>query len=137
MDTSRPPVGPAVHVIGFDHLVLRSADVERSLRFYTAELGLAGERVEQWRAGAVPFPSVRIDATTVVDLLAGERSGTNVDHLCVVIEPTDLAALAASGRLDVVTGPGVRWGAQGNATSLYIRDPDGNVVELRAYDLPA
>jgi catechol 2,3-dioxygenase-like lactoylglutathione lyase family enzyme len=128
---------PAVHVIGFDHLVLRTVDVERALRFYTSELGLAGERVEQWRAGAVPFPSVRIDATTVLDLLAGDRSGTNVDHLCVVIEPTDLAALAASGRFEVVDGPGVRWGAQGNATSLYVRDPDGNVVELRAYDRPA
>lgn len=124
----------AVIVTGFDHLVLRSADVDRSLRFYAGELGLPVEREDLWRAGTVPFPSVRIDATTVIDLLAGERAGTNVDHLCLVVEPTDLAAVAASGRFEVVDGPAPRWGAQGMATSLYVLDPDRNVVELRTYD---
>jgi catechol 2,3-dioxygenase-like lactoylglutathione lyase family enzyme len=122
-------------VVGFDHLVLNVADVERSLAFYCGELGLEPLRVEQWRAGEVLFPSVRIDDTTILDLLAAERTGDNVDHLCLVIRPTDLGALAASGRFDVVgTGPveGL-FGAQGVATSLYVRDPDGNVVELRAY----
>ena len=91
-------------------------------------------RVDEWRRGEVLFPSVRIDEHTLIDLLAGERSGTNVDHLCLVIEPADLAAIAASGRFDVVGGPtdGL-YGAQGYATSLYVRDPDANVVELRAY----
>ncbi len=126
-------VQPAVRVVGFDHLVLKCADVDRSLAFYRDELGLAVEREELWRAGTVPFPSVRIDATTIIDLLAGAPDGSNVDHLCVVVAPTDLGALAASGRFDVVTGPALRWGAQGNATSLYVRDPDANVVELRTY----
>jgi catechol 2,3-dioxygenase-like lactoylglutathione lyase family enzyme len=123
-----------VKVVWFDHLVLRVADVERSLAWYCDELGLSPERVDEWRRGEILFPSVRIDAHTLIDLLASERSGTNVDHLCLVIEPTDLAAVAASGRFDVMTGPtdGL-YGAQGLATSLYVRDPDGNVVELRAY----
>jgi catechol 2,3-dioxygenase-like lactoylglutathione lyase family enzyme len=123
-----------VKVVGFDHLVLKVADVERSLAWYCDELGLSPERVDEWRRGEILFPSVRIDAHTLIDLLASERSGTNVDHLCLVIEPTDLAAVAASGRFDVMTGPtdGL-YGAQGLATSLYVRDPDGNVVELRAY----
>ena len=56
-----------------------------------------------------------------------------LDHVCLVIEPTDLDALAASGRFDVVGGPGRRYGARGNGTSLYVRDPDGTVVELRYY----
>ena len=122
-------------VVGFDHVVLKVADVERSLAWYCDELGLTPERVDEWRRGEMLFPSVRIDAHTLIDLLASERSGTNVDHVCLVIEPTDLAALAASGRFDVVgDGPtdGL-FGAQGFATSLYVRDPDGNVVELRAY----
>lgn len=126
---------PLVRVIGFDHLVLRTPDVERLLAFYGGQLGLAVEREAQWRDGQAPFPSVRLDDTTIIDLLAGSRSGTNVDHFCVVIEPTDLARVARSGVFDVVDGPAVRWGAQGDATSLYVRDPDGNVVELRAYDL--
>jgi catechol 2,3-dioxygenase-like lactoylglutathione lyase family enzyme len=125
-----------MRVIGFDHLVLVVADVERSLAWYCDELGLAPERVDEWRSGEILFPSVRIDETTLIDLLAGEPTGKNVDHLCLVIEPTDLAAIATSGRLDVVgEGPtdGL-YGAQGFATSLYVRDPDGNVVELRLYE---
>lgn len=124
-----------MRVIGFDHLVLNVADVERSLAWYCDELGLEPVRVEEWRRGEVMFPSVRIDAHTIVDLLAVERTGANVDHLCLVIEPTDLTELAASGRFDLVgDGPvdGL-FGAQGLATSLYVHDPDGNVVELRSY----
>lgn len=121
-----------VRVVGLDHLVLNVADVERSIAFYVG-LGCAPERVEEWRRGEVPFPSVRIDEGTIIDLFASERSGENVDHLCLVIEPTDLEAVKASGEFEVLSGPGTRWGAQGDATSLYIRDPDGNTVELRHY----
>jgi hypothetical protein len=51
----------------------------------------------------------------------------NVDHLCLVVEPTDLRDLGE-------TGP--RFGAQGIGTSVYINDPDGNTVELRYYGEP-
>jgi catechol 2,3-dioxygenase-like lactoylglutathione lyase family enzyme len=125
--------GSELRAVGLDHIVLNVSDVERSLAWYTEELGLTGERVDEWRRGEVPFPSVRLDATTIIDLLQGERSGQNVDHVCLVIEPTDLEALAASGRFDVVGGPGRRFGARGDGTCLYVRDPDGNVVELRHY----
>ena len=124
---------PAVRVTGLDHIVIDVADVERSLAFYVGELGLAPERVDEWRRGEVLFPSVRIDATTVIDLFATEPTGRNVDHLCLVVERQDLEALAASGRFTVVDGPGPRWGAQGDGSSLYVRDPDGNTVELRHY----
>lgn len=124
-----------MRVVGLDHVVLNVADVERSLSWYCDLLGLEPVRVEEWRRGEAPFPSVRVDETTIVDLVAAERTGTNVAHLCFVIEPTDLGALAASGRFDVVgDGPvdGL-FGAQGYASSIYVRDPDGNVVELRSY----
>ena len=120
-------------VTGLDHVVIVTPDVERSLFWYCETLGLAGERVEEWRAGEVLFPSVRVSAETIIDLLRGERSGVNVDHLCLVVEPQDLAALAASGRFDVVDGPAPRFGARGMGTSLYVRDPDGNLIELRYY----
>jgi len=123
----------AVTVTGFDHLVLTVADVERSLAWYCGELGLEGERVDAWRRGEVPFPSVRIDATTIIDLLAGERREQNVDHICLVIAPTDLDELVSSDRFDVVGGPARLFGAQGDGAGIYVRDPDGNVVELRHY----
>jgi catechol 2,3-dioxygenase-like lactoylglutathione lyase family enzyme len=121
-----------VRVTGFDHLVLVVADVERSLAWYVDELGLEPERVEEWRAGQVFFPSVRISPTSVIDIVAGAREGTNVDHLCLVVAD-DVAEIAVSGRFEVVDGPDQRWGAQGTATSVYVKDPDGNVVELRRY----
>ncbi len=123
-----------VKAIGLDHIVLKVADVERSLAWYTSELGLEGERVEEWRRGEAPFPSARVDATTVIDLVNADRTGENVDHLCLVVDPTDSDALAGSGRFDVLEGPVPRWGAQGWATSVYVRDPDGNLVELRHYE---
>jgi catechol 2,3-dioxygenase-like lactoylglutathione lyase family enzyme len=124
-----------LRVTGFDHLVLIAADVERSLDFYVGVLGCEPVRVEEWRRGEVFFPSFRISAETIIDVVPGDRgSGRgNVDHLCLVVDPTDLDAVAASGRFDVVDGPGPRFGAQGDGTSLYVRDPDGNVVELRHY----
>ena len=120
-------------VTAFDHVVLNVADVERSLRFYCDELGLEPLRVEEWRRKDVFFPSVRVDTGTIIDLLETERTGENVNHICLVVEPADFDAIKASGRYEVVDGPDVRWGARGDATSIYIRDPDRNVVELRYY----
>ncbi len=124
---------PAVRVTELDHIVIDVADVERSLAFYTDELGLAPVRVDEWRRGEVPFPSVRVNASTIIDLLALEATGENINHFCLVVETTDFDALAASGRLEVVSGPGTRFGARGDATSLYVLDPDANTVELRYY----
>jgi catechol 2,3-dioxygenase-like lactoylglutathione lyase family enzyme len=121
-----------VKVTGLDHIVLRCADVERSLEFYCGVLGLEGERVEEWRRADAPFPSVRLTPTTVIDLFGGGPNGTNLDHFCLVIEPVDLDELAkefpAAQRADHL------FGAQGYASSLYVDDPDGNTVELRSYD---
>jgi catechol 2,3-dioxygenase-like lactoylglutathione lyase family enzyme len=122
-----------VKAVGLDHLVLNVADVERSLAWYCSVLGLGGVRVDEWRRGEVLFPSVRIDDSTIIDLLESERTGNNVDHFCVVIEPTDLAAVVESGAFDVVGGPARLFGARGEGEGIYVRDPDGNVVELRHY----
>lgn len=120
-----------IRVIGLDHVVICSSDVERSLAFYCGTLGLEPERVDEWRTGDAPFPSARVSPTTIIDLFAEAGDGRNVDHVCLVLEPTDLDAIAeqfpGSHRSDRV------YGAQGYASSLYVTDPDGNTIELRCY----
>ena len=120
-------------MIGCDHFVLDVADVERSLAFYVGELGLAPVRVDEWRRGEVLFPSARVDESMIIDFVATPPTGENMNHFCLVIEPVDFDTLVAAGRFDVVDGPGTRFGARGDGTSLYVRDPDGNTVELRYY----
>lgn len=114
-------------------MVLRVADVKKSLAWYTAVLGLEPERLDDWSRGEAPFPSLRVTADTVIDLVEGERTGENMAHLCFVLDDTDVEALVSSGRFDVVEGPDQRWGARGTGTALYVRDPDDNVIELRTY----
>lgn len=127
----------AVRVTGFDHLVLRVGDVERSLDWYADTLGLTPVRVEEWRRGEAPFPSIRVSATTIIDLIPRHGADGHVplevlDHFCLVVEPCDFGAAAAA--FTVVEGPAERFGAQGVATSLYVEDPDRTIVELRYYD---
>ena len=120
---------------GVDHVVYVCRDVETVLAWWTGALGLAGERVEQWRAGEAPFPSVRLSPTALVDLVPGARTGENVAHVALDVElPADeLVAWVGERGLDVVDGPRTLFGARGTGQGLYVRDPEGNVVELRTY----
>jgi catechol 2,3-dioxygenase-like lactoylglutathione lyase family enzyme len=127
------PKREEIRVTALDHVVLNVADVERSLAFYVDELGLEPIHVEEWRRGERFFPSVRVSADTILDILAAPRTGENTDHLCLVVEPMDFDALKAGGRFEVLEGPATRFGARGDGTSIYFRDPDGNLVELRYY----
>jgi len=123
-----------MEVVGFDHVVLIVADVERAIAWYRDVLGLTTERWEEWQRDEAPFVSVRIDATTVIDLVEGDVTGRNVDHFCLVVAPeTDLAVWARAASIPIIEGPARRWGAQGWAVSIYVHDPDGHVVELRTY----
>ena len=122
-----------MRVTGLDHVVIICRDVEASLDFYGGVLGLEPIDADEWRDGKAFFPSVRIDGTTILDLLQGQPDGKNTDHLCLVIEPTDLHELAKHPGLNVVEGPVQRGGARGQGWSLYVTDPDGHLLELKQY----
>ena len=119
-----------------DHIVLNVGDVERSLAWYTELLGLTPERVDHWRAGDVPFPSVRISDGCIIDLFASERSGENMDHLCLVADRADIDRIATDDRFTVVEGPVGRWGARGDGWAVHSINLNRYTVGLRSYDEP-
>jgi len=127
-------------ISGLDHIVLNVTDVERSLAFYEGVLGLPAERVDIWRRGEVRFPSVRVNEATIIDLVhepasASERT-LNLAHFCLVTDAEDIDAVAkelTAAGVTIERGPGMRSGARGNALSIYFRDPDDNLIELRTY----
>lgn len=122
--------------LGLDHFVLVVDDVERTLAWYGRHAGLAGDRVTEWRQGDAPFPSLRIDDTTIIDVIphgADDAVGRgHLDHICFVVSHDDLRSLVADPGLEIVD-EGQRFGARGMGHSIYVHDPDGLLVEFRSY----
>jgi catechol 2,3-dioxygenase-like lactoylglutathione lyase family enzyme len=129
-----------------DHIVLNVDDDEKMIAFYENVLMFPAERLDDYRAGKVPFPSVRLNADTIIDLFPKKiwekaaRAGEgreNLNHFCVTVSKTDWDALAkrleASG-ISVERGPVHLWGARGIGTSIYFRDPEHNLIEARHYE---
>ena len=117
-----------------DHLVLVVSDIERSLTWYGRHAGLFAVRVEEWRNDKAPFPSLRIDESTIIDLVPGDPGAGrgHLDHICFVVSTSELDGLARDPGLEVVDR-GERFGARGLGQSIYVRDPDGLLVEFRCY----
>jgi catechol 2,3-dioxygenase-like lactoylglutathione lyase family enzyme len=118
---------------GIDHVVLNVADAERAIEWYRQHLGFEPERLDQWRRGEAPFVSLRVDETTIVDLQERDRSGENADHVAFVVDPERFDAFVADPPVPIEFGPARLFGARGVGEGFYVRDPDGNRVELRVY----
>ena len=131
--------GP-IHVEGFDHIVLRVRDKAAMLAFYQDLLGLAVDRdrpelgLTHIRAGRQMIDLVTLDGPLGrMGGAAPGAEGRNLDHFALRVRPFDEAAirahLAAHGV--AVVEEGQRYGADGDGFSLYVRDPEGNTVELK------
>ncbi len=116
-----------------DHVVFVSPEPERLVAWYCDNLGVQPERLDEWRRGEVPFVSLRLSSTFLIDIARGERTGANVDHVAFTVEDIDLDELAASGCVPIEMGPADLFGARGVGRGVYLRDPDGNRLELRTY----
>lgn len=129
----------AISVTAMDHIVLRSPDIERSLAFYCGVLGMEPVRLEEWRTGKAPFPSARVAAGTIIDLMPlpkepAEGSPQRLDHFCLVID-SDLgeAIEAVKGAGFVPERFGKGFGARGRADNFYFVGPEGVTIEVRRY----
>jgi len=120
-------------VVELDHVVLRCRQQDRTLDFYTRVLGLKEER----RIAQIGLIQLRAGAS-LIDLVPAVEprveTGTNLDHFCLGIETDDLSFAISylSGNLVEILGePVMRYGARGMGNSIYVRDPEGNVIELK------
>ena len=130
-----------IKVLGLDHIVVRTTQLPAMLEFYNEFLGCNLEReldqsvgLVQLRAGNALIDIVPVDSE--LGRLGGgppRQDGRNVDHFCLCIADLDEARLLAELESKGISNSGFaeRYGAQGFGRSIYIDDPEGNVVELK------
>lgn len=137
---------PAFAIERLDHVVLRVRDLAASVAFYETVLGCRVARrrddlgLVHLRAGTSMIDLVAVDGSLGrAGGAAAAASGHNMDHLCLRVEPFDAAALLDHLRKHGIAPKGdvqINFGAEGEGPSLYLDDPDGNVIELKGPPAP-
>lgn len=131
---------PPFQMTGLDHVVLRVADLPRMLAFYEDVLGCTVDKVQagigltQLRAGRSLIDLITLDG--VLGRMGGAgpgAEGRNLDHFALALTSFDEVAIRAHlAAHDVeITDSGRRYGAEGDGPSIYVKDPEGNIVELK------
>jgi catechol 2,3-dioxygenase-like lactoylglutathione lyase family enzyme len=137
--------------VNIDHVVLWVDNPRNSLSFFVDVVGLRPERAQDFEAGTAPFPSVRLNYLTILDLMdrstvslvqdftgGGDSGGRPINHICLAMNAAEYSALAArllAQNVELIAGGERSFGAQGLAErSEYFHDLDGNVIEIRHYD---
>lgn len=131
--------------IAMDHIVLNVEKVDTMISFYRDILGLSAERLDEFRDGKVPFPSLRINEETIIDLFPKsmwekssptDKARPNLNHFCLSLDKDEwdrLRGRLSEHHVEIQEGPVSRWGAHGTGISIYFLDPEGNVIEARYY----
>jgi catechol 2,3-dioxygenase-like lactoylglutathione lyase family enzyme len=129
-----------------DHIVINVVDIDIMVQFYTEVLQLSSERLEEFKGQEVPFPSVRLTKDTIIDLFPkklwektnpDEMCRPNLNHFCLSTDKGSWEKLQErlkQNGVEIDDGPVKRWGAHGPGVSIYFRDPEENVIEVRYYD---
>jgi len=123
-----------------DHIVLRVKDIDAMLRFYIDVLGCTMEKVQdniglyQVRAGSSLIVLVPVDGK--LGRMGGAAPGAealNLDHFALRVDPYNEEAIRAHLKAHGVEPgeSGSRYGAEGEGPSIYLRDPEGNMIELK------
>jgi catechol 2,3-dioxygenase-like lactoylglutathione lyase family enzyme len=129
-----------------DHIVINVVDIDIMVQFYTEVLQLSSERLEEFKDQEVPFPSVRLTKDTIIDLFPKklweetnpeEVCRPNLKHFCLSTDKGSWEKLQErlkQNGVEIDDGPVKRWGAHGSGVSIYFRDPEDNVIEVRYYE---
>jgi catechol 2,3-dioxygenase-like lactoylglutathione lyase family enzyme len=136
--------------MNIDHVVLWVKNPKDSLDFFVDVVGLLPVRAQDFKEGKAPFPSVRLNDRTILDLMdrqlvsrvseftGGDSGGRPINHICLSMNAAKYSALTArllARGVELTPETERSFGAQGLAErSKYFRDPDGNVIEIRHYD---
>ncbi len=134
-----------IHIREIDHVVLRIRDIEAMLHFYCEVLGCPIERrndaigLIQLRAGRGLIDLVPVDGELGREGGAAPAAeARNLDHLCLRVDPFDATVISHHlAMFGIEAGEvQVRYGAEGFGPSIYVNDPEGNVVELKGAPSP-
>jgi catechol 2,3-dioxygenase-like lactoylglutathione lyase family enzyme len=138
-----------------DHVVLWVDDPLRAVAFYAEVVGFEPVRLAEFEASKVPFPSVRLSPTALLDLaprkmaallngiarktgLTNDAAGHPTNHVCLTMAHDDFVALRArlqTAGVDTSFALKDSFGARGVARdAFYFADPDGNIIEARYYE---
>jgi len=129
------PINNSFSIVALDHVVLAVADLATMERFYTRRLGCrVVRRVEEIGLVQLEAGSSLIDLLPAASARGAQAGRCNMDHLCIQITPFEVPVLTETFS-DCMEGEvETRFGAQGFGQSLYIRDPENNRIELKAFD---
>jgi catechol 2,3-dioxygenase-like lactoylglutathione lyase family enzyme len=127
-------------ILDIDHIVLRVSELERMIEFYCGVLGCSVE----WRRPDLGLVHLRAGSAMIdlvpVDGMLGQKGGAapgkegrNLDHVCLRVQPFDVDAIVTHLRAQGARVGEIRprFGAQGEGVSIYVYDPEDNLVELK------
>jgi catechol 2,3-dioxygenase-like lactoylglutathione lyase family enzyme len=122
-----------------DHIVLNVRDVDTTVRWYQRVLGMTHEEYGKRNRSALMFGGQKINVRPAsadrTDWVTGREVLPGSADLCFItaVSADEVALHLRVCGVEVEEGPVERLGALGPMTSVYCRDPDGNLIELSSY----
>ncbi len=133
---------PLFQITGVDHVALTVRDLAASVTFYHEILGLELLNSEEYTAGTRSFLSVRV-GNSLIDLFPAKpdqlaaSEGATLNHFCLYLETEanweQFTTHLRECGLEIISESKHNWGSFGYGDSVYVKDPDGNTVELKKY----